>query len=143
MVRITQLDLIIVRWLKRYGLQILRFSLGIVFIWFGLLKIFSQSPANQLITKTIYWFDPNWFIPLLGGWEILIGLCFLHRKLLRLGIFLMMLQMLGTFLPLLILPGIVYTKNIFYLTLEGQYIIKNLVLIAAALVIGSHVREKR
>ncbi|HII88865.1 TPA: hypothetical protein HA253_04670, partial [Candidatus Woesearchaeota archaeon] len=95
------------------------------------------------VIKTVYWFDPAWFYPLLGWWEVLIGVCLLFRPLIRLGIFLMALQMAGTFLPLILLPEIVYTQIPWGLTLEGQYIVKNLVLIGAALVIGSHVRDKK
>ena len=59
--------------LNNLSMQALRISLGIIFIWFGALKVFAESPANDLITKTIYWFDPDIFIPVLGVWEIAIG----------------------------------------------------------------------
>ena len=138
-----RVDRRIISFMRRYGLRFLRYSLAIIFIWFGILKPLGLSPAHVLVIKTVYWFDPAWFYPLLGWWEVLIGVCLLFKPLIRFGIFLMALQMAGTFLPMILLPEIVYTKIPWGLTLEGQYIVKNLVLIGAALVIGSHVRDKR
>ncbi len=139
----TKLDTFIITELKTYSLILLQYSLAIIFIWFGVLKVIGFSPATELVTNTIYWFSPTWFIPFLGIWEILIGVCILYKPFIRVGLFLMGIQMCGTFLPLLLLPQIVYTQgNPFYLTLEGQYIIKNLILITAAMVIGSHVKDK-
>lgn len=123
--------------LNRSSLTILRITLAITFIWFGALKPFGQSPAVELITKTVYWFNPDIFIPILGIWEMLIGICLLFPPLIRVGLGLLALQMPGTFLPLVILPEVCFTSVPFDLTLEGQYIIKNLVLIGAALVVGS------
>jgi len=123
--------------LNRSSLTVLRFSLAITFIWFGALKPFGQSPAVELITKTVYWFDPKIFIPILGVWEMLIGICLLFPPLIRVGLGLLALQMPGTFLPLVLLPEVCFTSFPFDLTLEGQYIIKNLVLIVAVLVVCS------
>ena len=123
--------------LNRVSLPALRFSLGIVFIWFGVLKIFGNSPANDLITKTVYWFNPDIFIPILGIWEAVIGLCLLIPSFIRLGLFLLALQMPGTFLPLILLPEVCFQSFPFDLTLEGQYIVKNLVLIGAAMAVGA------
>ncbi len=127
----------LIKYLSKISLPVLRVSLGIVFIWFGALKLFGNSPAVEVITKTIYWFDPDIFIPILGFWEMLIGICLLYTPLNRLGLFLLALQMPGTFLPLLLRPEICFISIPFNLTLEGQYIVKNLVLIGAAMVVGS------
>lgn len=135
------LDKIIVKWMKKDGVLFLKLSLAVVFIWFGALKVIGTSPANELVARTVYWVSPDWFVPFLGWWEILIGLCLLYKPLIRFGIFIMAIQMAGTFLPLILLPEVVYNGNLFSLTLEGQYIIKNLVLISAAIVIGSHARD--
>jgi len=123
--------------LNKYSLTILRISLAVIFIWFGGLKLFGQSPATELITKTVYWFDPKIFVPILGIWEVVIGICMLSKSLHRPGLFLLALQMPGTFLPLVLLPEICFVNFPFDLTLEGQYIVKNLVLIGAGLVVGS------
>lgn len=143
MKKLDQIDKLITLWMKKIGVPFLRYSLALIFIWFGLLKILNLSPAQELVTNTVYWLSPNWFVPFLGGWEVVIGLCFLYKPFIRVGIALLALQMIGTFLPLILLPEVVYNNfNPFNLTLEGQYIIKNLVIIGAALVIGSRARER-
>jgi uncharacterized membrane protein YkgB len=134
---IKELDRALIETLNRISLPVLRISLGIIFIWFGALKPLGNSPANDVITKTVYWFDPDIFIPILGVWEIVIGLCLLYAPFIRAGLFLLALQMPGTFLPLVLLPEVCFVNFPFDLTLEGQYIIKNLVLIGAAIVVGS------
>ena len=133
---IKKIDARLINLLNDTSMQALRISLGVIFIWFGALKVFAESPANDLITKTIYWFDPAIFIPVLGVWEMAIGICLLIPSLTRAGLFLLALQMPGTFLPLVLLPEVCFTTFPFDLTLEGQYIIKNLVLIGAAMAVG-------
>lgn len=140
--RLDAVDAAIAAWMQRFGLILLRVSLAIVFIWFGALKPFRISPADELIERTVYWFDPNWFIPFLGVWEVLIGVCLLVRPLIRVAIFLLALQMPGTFLPLVLQPEVCFTQVPFAPSLEGQYIIKNLVLISAAIVVGGSVRRR-
>ena len=142
---IKEIDQVIIRTLNRLSLPALRISLGIVFIWFGALKPLGNSPANDVITKTVYWFNPDIFIPILGIWEMAIGLCLLYAPFIRAGLFLLALQMPGTFLPLILLPEVCFVNFPFDLTLEGQYIVKNLVLIGAAMVVGGRLvplREK-
>lgn len=133
---LKKFDVKLIELLNRVSLPVLQISLGIIFIWFGVLKIFGDSPANDLITKTIYWFDPAIFIPVLGVWEAAIGVCLIVPAFIRVGLFLLALQMPGTFLPLILLPEVCFQSVPFNLTLEGQYIIKNLVLIGAAIVVG-------
>lgn len=143
---IKALDRTIIQTLNRISIPVLRISLGIIFIWFGALKPLGNSPANDVITKTIYWFDPDIFIPILGVWEMAIGLCLLVPAFTRVGLFLLALQMPGTFLPLILLPEVCFVNFPFDLTLEGQYIVKNLALIGAAIVVGGRLtpisREK-
>lgn len=134
---IKRFDIKLITFLNRVSLPALRISLGVIFIWFGLLKVFGDSPANDLITKTVYWFNPDVFIPILGIWEAAIGVCLLVPFFNRLGLFLLALQMPGTFLPLILLPEVCFISFPFNLTLEGQYIVKNLVLIGAAIVVGA------
>ena len=137
-----ELDRHIAGFMTKYGVVSLRWAVGVVFIWFGALKLFpGMSPAEELVKNTVYFFDPGWFFPLLGVWEMLIGLFLLIRPLIRVAILLLFLQMPGTFLPLVLLPDVCFTAFPFGLTLEGQYIVKNLVIIGAALVVGGTVRE--
>lgn len=139
---IARLDARIAEWMRAHATTYLRLSLAVVFIWFGGLKLFGESPANDLVTRTVYWFDPKWFIPVLGVWEVLIGVCMLWRPLIRVSIGLLALQMPGTFLPLVLLPSVCFSKVPWVPSLEGQYIIKNLVLIAAAMAVGGTVGRK-
>jgi uncharacterized membrane protein YkgB len=143
-----RIDLRITRWMARYSLDILRLALGVVFIWFGALKFFpGLSPAEELVRNTIYFFDPDFFLPILAAWEVLIGIGFLSgfftNKLQRLTILLLFMQMIGAALPLVLLPEVCWTNFPFVLTLEGQYIVKNLVIIGSALVLGATVRGGR
>lgn len=137
MIDLSKLDHKIIYYLNKISMPVLRYSLSLTFIWFGALKLLGNSPAIDLVTKTVYWIDPDIFIPILGYWEVAIGLCILYRPLIRVGLFLLALQMPGTFLPLILLPEVCFSSIPFGLTLEGQYIVKNLVLIGAALVVGS------
>jgi uncharacterized membrane protein YkgB len=137
-----RIDRAIAGWMQRHGIRLLRYSLGAVFVWFGALKFFDGlSPAESLVRRTVFWIDPDLFIPVLGGWEVLIGLGLLYRPAIRVAIFLLFAQMPGTMLPLVLLPDVCFTVVPVGLTLEGQYIIKNLVLISAALVVGGTVRS--
>lgn len=138
---LTALDRRIAGWMERNGLFVLRMGLGIVFVWFGLLKPLGLSPAADLVRRTVYFVPPDLFLPLLGWWEVAIGVGLLYRPLNRTAILLLFLQMPGTLLPLVLLPEVCFTQVPWGLTLEGQYIIKNAVLIGAALVVGGTVRS--
>lgn len=140
--RLDTLDATITSLMDRWSISALRAALGIVFIWFGGLKVLGVSPAADLVASTVYVVPPEVFVPVLGVWEALIGLCLLYRPLIRVGLLLLAIQLPGTFLPLVILPNVVYVTFPYALTVEGQYIIKNLVIIAAALVIGGTVRDE-
>ena len=135
-------DLAIALFMQRHGMRLLRLSLAVVYIWFGILKPFHLSPATALVIKTTTWIPipPRIFVPLLGWWEVAIGVGLLHRKLLRGALLLLFVQMPGTALPLLLLPRVCFTHFPYAPTLEGQYIIKNLTLISAAIVVGGTVR---
>ena len=138
-----ELDIFITKFMSKWGITFLRYSLGLIYIWFGILKPFGLSPAQELIENTVYWFDnPKTFVPILGWWEVVIGLTMCIKPLIRVSIFLLFIQMPGTFLPLILLPEVCFNNFPFGLTLEGQYIIKNLIIISAALVVGSTVRKK-
>lgn len=145
-IRFTALDERITGWMAHYGLPLLRISLGLVFFWFGVLKFFPDlSPAVDLATKTIDKLtlgrvDSNIAIPLLAAWECLIGLGLLFGVFMRTTLLLLILQMAGTLLPLIFFPGEVFSRIPFAPTLEGQYIIKNAVLISAGIVLGATVR---
>ena len=119
---------------------LIRFPLFIIFFWFGLLKVIELSPARQLIIDTVFWMPflsaEAWVI-VIGYWEMLIAIFFLAKRTTFLAMILLFLQMSGTFMPLILLPDISFqSSNPLLPTLEGQYIIKNIIIITAALVIG-------
>ena len=144
--RLAALDVRITRWMARHGPTLLRLSLGVIFLWFGALKFLpGSSPAEGLATRTISELTggrvpPSVSLPGLAAWECLIGLGLLTGKLLRATLALLFLQMLGTLTPLVLFPHEVFVRIPLLPTLEGQYIIKNLVLISAGVVLGATVR---
>lgn len=144
-----RLDRSITGFMAQYGIRLLRISLGINFLWFGVLKFFpGMSPAQELATGTIERLtfgivQPELSIYLLAFWETLIGVGLIAGRYLRATLLLLFLQMLGTLTPLVLFPEQTFVHFPFAPTLEGQYIIKNLVLISAALVVGSTVRGGR
>jgi uncharacterized membrane protein YphA (DoxX/SURF4 family) len=118
----------------------LRWSLALVFVWFGALKVFDVSPAEDLVASVVYWVDPTWFVPALGVVEILVGIGLAARVALRLVLLVLVAQMVGTFLVFVMLPDVAFQDgNPFKLTIEGEFVVKNLVLLAAAMVVGTAV----
>jgi len=139
---IQELDRRLARLMRMHGHTLLRFGLGLVFVWFGAPKFVpGLSPADALVRATVPFFDPTWFVPLLGAVEVLIGICLWRRRWLRFGLLVMAGHMLGTVLPLVTLPEIAW-KTFPVATLEGQYILKNMVLIASAIVLGGAAYEE-
>ncbi|MFN2316725.1 MAG: DoxX family protein [Gemmatimonadales bacterium] len=144
-----RLDAHITEWMARHGLPLLRISVGIVFLWFGALKFFpGVSPAQDLALRTIEILTFGQVpapvaIMVLAGWECLIGIGLIFGIFLRATLLLLFVQMLGTMTPIFLFPGEVFTRVPYAPTLEGQYILKNLVLISAGLVIGATVRGGR
>lgn len=144
--RFDAADARITSWMARHGLRLLRISLGVVFLWFGTLKFFpGLSPAHDLAARTVEALtlglvSAKVSIPLLAAWECLIGLGLLFGIFMRATLFLLGVQMAGTLMPLLMFPGEVFTRIPYAPALEGQYIIKNAVLISAAIVLGATVR---
>ena len=144
-----RIDRKITGFMAAYGISLLRISLGINFLWFGLLKFFpGLSPAQDLATNTIEQLtfgivEPSVSIYILATWETLIGLGLITGLFLRATLFLLFLQMLGTLTPLILFPDQTFVRFPYAPTLEGQYIIKNMVLVSAALVVGSTVRGGR
>jgi len=143
---LDNIDHTISKFMQRWGTVALRISLGVIFIWFGILKPLGMSPAEPLVIATVRWlplFEGGVWVSVIGWWEIAIGVAFLFRSTIRLAIALLALQMVGTLMPLILLPSVTFqTGHIPYgPTMEGQYIIKNLLIISAALVIGGTVRK--
>ncbi len=140
------LDRRISAFMRRWGTPALRFSLAVIFIWFGILKPLGMSPAEDVVKKTAAWMpllDADGWLAVIGWWEVAIGVTFLWKRTVRLAIALMAVQMVGTFMPLVLLPEVTFQPGRvpYAPTIEGQYIIKNLLIISAALAVGGRVRE--
>ncbi len=141
-----QLDATITRWMARNGITLLRVSLGIIFFWFGFLKFIpGLSPAADLATRTMEIISfglipPDVALLLLAIWECAIGVGLITGKYMRVTLLLLFGQMAGTLTPLLFFPSETFILFPVAPTLEGQYIIKNIALVSAGIVIGATVR---
>jgi uncharacterized membrane protein YkgB len=141
MKKLQQTEDRILDWMAVNGIKLLRISIGIIFFWFGFQKYFPGiSSAEDLATRTIDVMSfgmvkAPWSMPILATWEVLIGLGFITGKFLRLTVILLYLQMIGTIFPLFVFPEETFYRVPLVPTIEGQYIIKNIIIITAAMVI--------
>jgi uncharacterized membrane protein YkgB len=130
------------------SLSVLRISVGIVYLWFGALKFFQGvSPAEQLATETIHritfgLIDDHTNLMLLATWECLIGIMLIVGKFIKPTLGFMLLHMLCTFTPFIFFPQETFRYMPYGLTLTGQYIIKNIVFIAVAIVLWKAEQNK-
>ena len=132
------LDDRLIRLLRRNGIMLLRVVLGGVFFWFGALKLAGVSPAASLVAKTLPFLPAEPTVFAMGVVEVLIALGLLSGWAIRVTLFLFLFQMLGTLLPLITLPETVYEGgNPLRLSLLGEFVLKNFVLISAGLVVLS------
>lgn len=137
----------ITHWLVCRSTTILRISLAAVFLGFGVLKFFpGVSSAEELVMKTL---DALTFgmlparegVVLVAALECTIGLGLLTKRFLRLALVLLGFQMIGAMSPLVLFPGELFGGPFHAPTLEGQYVLKDVVLISAGLVLGATSRR--
>ena len=142
MVDVAHIDQNLIRWFQKVAKPAARVALFVIFFWFGFIKLIGLSPAESLVealfNRTIPFISFNAFYLGFSLLECLIGILFLVPKATRLVIALLFLHMITTFLPLIFLPQITWQMP-FVPTLEGQYIIKNLALIALAMGIAADI----
>ena len=144
---LARADASVTVWLANHGVLLLRTSVGIVFFWFGVLKFFpTLSPAEDLATRTISALSaglvvPAVSLPVLATWECFIGIGLITGQMLRATLILMFVHMSGTVTPLFLFPHETWTQFPYAATLEGQYIIKNLVLVSSGLVVYAAARS--
>lgn len=126
--------------LEQFGPTALRTSVGLVFIWFGALKLTGHSPVAGLVANTLPWFDPTIIVPVLGAIEIVLGLALIAVWPHPLWVPVIMVGYLaGTFTVLIFQPAVAFQSgNPLLLTTIGEFVVKNVVLIAALVVIASH-----
>src|SRR4051794_35455051 len=147
-VAITQqaraLDDKVVQLLRPIALPGLRILLGVLFIWFGLLKVVHASPVTNLVSGTIPWWDPGNVVFLLGVVEAALGIGLLTGVMLRLVLPALAMHLTGTFLTFVMLPGLMFRHDDpLLLTADGEFVVKNIVLISAALVLIAFHRAPR
>lgn len=141
--KLDRLDRRIALWMGSYGHFLHRVSLGGMFVWFGALKLFEIKTTTSLLAHTVYWGSPEVWVPILGVWEVLIGVGLLSRSLLRAALLLLAVRLPGTLLALVLHADVCFVEFPYAPSPEGQYLIKDLLLFSAAMVIGGTVRWER
>ena len=140
---LERLDRRVTSFLDRYGVVLLRIALGVVYIWFGALKVIDRSPVEDLVRDVAFFADGKWIVYAMGAWEIVIGVGLLFPVALRFTLLMLWVQLAGTLLAFVVVPGRCFQDgNPLLLTATGEFVLKNLVLITAGLVIGSTVRGR-
>ncbi len=136
----------IIDWLRRTYLPAARLAVFVIYFYFGILKLLGDSPAtplaHALVTKTIGASNFDWSFMALALFECLIGILFLFPKATRIVIPMLFLHMIIVCSPLLIVPHLVFVKPLVP-TLEGQYIIKNVAIIALAIGVAAQTQPLR
>lgn len=128
-----------IAFMQQRGITILRVALGIIFLWFGALKIAGVSPVANLIQSAYPFLPTNEFVLLLGAWEAAIGIGLIFKLSLRATLALLWMQMAGVMLSPVLAPSVFFNAgNPLLLTVEGEFLVKNLVLIAASIVVGGY-----
>ena len=119
--------------MKLNSFTLIRYSLVIVYIWFGALKVLGASPVQNLVQWTYHSFPEPMFMIVLGVWEIVVGLLLLYKKTLRIGLILMWLQMGGIFFGVILSPSYYFQNmNLLLLSSNGEFVVKNLTLLSAS-----------
>ncbi|NIQ80448.1 MAG: hypothetical protein GTN93_20610 [Anaerolineae bacterium] len=139
---VRQFDLWLIRLFLRYAHWMHRMSLGLLLIWFGLLKPLGQETTTSIVAHSVYWGDPEIIVPLLGWWEVAIGVCLLIRPLVRIAVLLLLIRLPGVILAFILNPDISFYSFPFAPTPEGQYLLKDLVVFIATLAIASGLRNE-
>lgn len=143
---LSKIDSLIINFTQKIGIQFARLSIFVVYFWFGILKLVGESPANDLVNnllqQTLSFLSFQEFIIILGVYEIIIGIVFLIPRMERVAIFILIPHLFITIMPLILLPAITW-QSMFIPTLEGQYIIKNILILAVALGIATHLNPVR
>jgi uncharacterized membrane protein YkgB len=141
----SKVDAVLVPWFRRLEAPLARAAILVVYTWFGVLKLFDASPANPLVSKllerTLPFISFERFIVLLGLFEMAIGIAFVIPRLEKVALALVVPHLIMTSGPLVLLPSVAW-KGFLLPTMEGQYIIKNLLIAAAAVAIVAHLKPQ-
>lgn len=142
----NKIDQNIISFSKNSFIPFAKFAIFLIYFWFGALKVIGASPASPLVLAlldiTMPFIAPNTFLVLFGLFEMLIGLLFILPRMERVALVLIALHLVTTIMPLFLLPSFVWTGFLIP-TMEGQYIIKNVLIIALALTLAAHLRSRQ
>ncbi len=141
--KLSKIDELIVKRMSKWGPTVECMALAIVFAWFGTLKLFGFPSASSIVAKTVYFFEPEITVPFLGAWEVAIGVSLVIPSLHRVAVFLLLTRLPGTLFALFFKMEVCFDLQTMVPTTQGQYLLKELTLVGAALVIGGHVRSRR
>lgn len=141
--RLAELEFTFLHKISQKAHIILKYSFAIIFMWYGTLKVLGTSPVQALVENSTSWLGIANFSFYLGIWEIILGFCFLFRGTVKIGIIMLFMQFPGTFFPLFFDPQDCFTSIPFGLTIQGQYIFKNIILISSALIILGETLKKK
>lgn len=130
-------------WMERWGHRFHRYGLALMFFWFGALKIFGAKSASSLIAETIYFSSPEVMLPILGVWEIAIGFFLFFHQLARVALLLLLVRLPGTILALIFQADVAFIDFPWVPSVAGQFLIKDFLLLGAAMVIGGTVRSEQ
>ena len=129
--------------IRPFSLVLLRLSLGAIFIWFGALKIMNITPVAALVAGTVPWVDRSWFVPALGVVEVVVGAAMIAGRWLTVVSCVLIAHLAGTMLVLVMQPNVAFQHgNPLLLTTEGEFVVKNIVLISASLVLAARLSPK-
>lgn len=141
--QLREFDRRLAGWMEQWGHRIHRLTFATVFLWFGTLKVAGYKSATSLIAHTVYFASPEIVVPILGFWEVAIGICLVIHPLTRVGLLLLAIRLPGTLLALILRADVCFVQFPLVPSLEGQYLVKDFLLFGAALVIGGTIREKQ
>ena len=140
--RARVVDRQVAEWLRPMAFPCLRVVLGLLFLWFGGLKIAGVSPVKGMVAGTLPWAPPDVIVPALGAVEALLGVGLVTGLAIRLVLPALAAHLVGTFLTFVELSGqMFHGSNPLLLTQNGEFVTKNLVLISATLVLFAHTRQ--
>jgi len=136
--KLKQFDRWVIILLRQHGHGLHQVSLGVLFIWFGLLKPFGHKTTTSILAHTVYWGNPESVVVMLGWWEVAIGVCIIFQPLVRIAVLLLIIRLPGVILAFVLKSEVCFIAFPFAPTPEGQYLIKDLAIFFAALaIVGS------
>lgn len=138
--RLAEIDARVMTAVRRYAPSIMRWALGLVFLWFGALKIANLTPVADLVADTVAFvpIPASVVVPALGVFEVVVGVALIAGRWLRPMLAAMVAHLCGTFLVLVLRPEVAFQDgNPLLLTTEGEFVVKNLVLIAGGVLVAA------